>query len=109
MEADLTFLKTSLVAGSGLYNDRRRTPSQSMNDPSPRLFRFGVFEADPATGELRKAGQKIRLQDQPFRILLLLLEHPGEVVSRAELRQKIWGETHVDFEEGLNTAVRKLR
>src|SRR5687768_4222745 len=74
-----------------------------------RVIRFGTFEADPATGELRKAGRRIHLQEQPFRILLLLLEHPGEVVSRTELRERIWGETYVDFEEGLNTAVRKLR
>src|SRR4029077_6116709 len=59
--------------------------------------------------ELRKAGRKIRLQEQPFRILLLLLEHQGEVVSRDQLRERIWGETYVDFEEGLNTAIRKLR
>jgi DNA-binding winged helix-turn-helix (wHTH) protein len=73
------------------------------------LIRFGVFEADRTTGELRKAGRRIRLQDQPFRILLLLLEHQGEVVWRDELRDRIWGETYVDFEEGLNTAVLKLR
>jgi DNA-binding winged helix-turn-helix (wHTH) protein len=82
---------------------------QPIHNPDHRLIRFGTFEADPATGELRKAGHKIRLQDQPFRILLLLLENPGEVVSPAERRMKIWGETYVDFEEGLNTAVRKLR
>ena len=75
----------------------------------PDLIRFGAFEADRATGELRKAGRRIHLQEQPFRILLLLLEQPGEVVSRAELQEKIWGATFVDFEEGLNTAVRKLR
>lgn len=74
-----------------------------------RAIRFGTFEANPATGELRKAGRRINLQDQPFRLLLLLLEHPGEVVTRNELREKLWGETYVDFEEGLNTAIRKLR
>ena len=82
-----------------------------MESPSPdkRVIRFGTFEADPATGELRKGERRINLQEQPFRLLLLLLEHPGEVVTRDELRGKLWGETFVDFEEGLNTAVRKLR
>ena len=74
---------------------------------SRRLIRFGTFEADPAASELRKAGRLITVQDQPFRLLMLLLEH-REVVTRDELRQKLWGETYVDFEEGLNTAVRKL-
>ena len=83
--------------------------AESMEGLNSNLIRFGVFEADRATGELRKAGRRIRLQEQPFRILLLLLEHQGEVVSRDELRERIWGETNVDFEEGLNTAVRKLR
>ena len=55
------------------------------------LIRFGVFEADRATGELRMPGRSIRLQEQPFRILLLLLEHQGEVVSRDELQARIWG------------------
>src|SRR3954449_3557479 len=82
---------------------------KSMDRSNPNVVRFGLFEADRATGELRKAGLRIHLQEQPFRLLLLLLEHHGEVVSRSELRQRIWGDTYVDFEEGLNTAVRKLR
>jgi DNA-binding winged helix-turn-helix (wHTH) protein len=80
-----------------------------MENRSRRLFRFGTFEADSATGELRRAGRPVGLQEQPFRLLLALLERPAEAVTRAELREKLWGETHVDFEEGLNTAVRKLR
>jgi Tol biopolymer transport system component/DNA-binding winged helix-turn-helix (wHTH) protein len=80
-----------------------------MENRSPRFFRFGTFEADSATGELRRAGRPVGLQEQPFRLLLALLERPAEIVTRAELREKLWGETHVDFEEGLNTAVRKLR
>jgi DNA-binding winged helix-turn-helix (wHTH) protein len=67
------------------------------------VIRFGTFEADPASGELRKGGRRINLQEQPFHLLMLLLVHPGEVVTREELRQKLWGETYVDFEEGLNT------
>ena len=77
--------------------------------PDKRVIRFGTFEADPAAGELRKGDRRINLQEQPFRLLLLLLEHPGELVTREELREKLWGETFVDFEEGLNTAIRKLR
>jgi eukaryotic-like serine/threonine-protein kinase len=80
-----------------------------MNDFGRQVIRFGTFEADPAAGELRKGGRPINLQDQPFRLLMFLLEHPGEAVTRAELRERIWGDVHVDFEEGLNTAVRKLR
>ncbi len=83
--------------------------SGTMENRSRRLFRFGTFEADPCTGELRRAGRPVSLQEQPFRLLLALLERPAEIVTRAELREKLWGETHVDFEEGLNTAVRKLR
>ena len=71
--------------------------------------RFGTFEADPASGELRRAGRVVSLQDQPFRLLLLLTERPGELVTRDEIRRRLWGEIQVDFEEGLNTAVRKLR
>jgi TolB-like protein len=73
-------------------------------------IRFGVFEADFRAGEIRKRGVKIRLQEQPLQILQLLLQHPGEVVTREELRQKIWpGDTFVDFEQGLYNAVKRLR
>jgi TolB-like protein/DNA-binding winged helix-turn-helix (wHTH) protein/Tfp pilus assembly protein PilF len=75
-----------------------------------RKARFGVFEADVRTGELRKHGVKIKLQDQPFRILALLLERPGEVVTRDELQLKLWpADTFVDFDTGLNTAIKRLR
>ncbi len=75
-----------------------------------RLLRFGVFEADLAAGELRKNGARIRLQDQPFQVLATLLENPGRVVTRDELRQKIWpADTFVDFDHSLNTAVNKIR
>ena len=86
-----------------------RSHSGTMENRSRRLFRFGTFEADSVTGELRRAGRPVGLQEQPFRLLLALLDRPAEIVTRAELREKLWGETHVDFEEGLNTAVRKLR
>lgn len=78
--------------------------------PAARNVRFGAFEVDLRAGELRKNGVRIRLQEQPFQILALLLEHPGEVVTRDELRQKLWpGDTFVDFDHSLNTAVNKIR
>lgn len=74
------------------------------------IYRFGVFELDLRTAELRKSGVKLRLQDQPYQVLLNLLEHPGEIVSREELRSALWNEdTFVDFETGLNTAIKRLR
>jgi Tol biopolymer transport system component/DNA-binding winged helix-turn-helix (wHTH) protein len=77
---------------------------------SPTLLKFGPFELHSQSGELQKNGIRIRLSGQPLRILLLLLERPGEVVTREELRQQIWGDgTFVDFESGLNAAVNKLR
>jgi cholera toxin transcriptional activator len=75
-----------------------------------RIARFGPFELDLRAAELRKNGRKLRLQEQPFQILALLLEHAGELVTREELRQKLWpADTFVDFDHGLNTAVNKLR
>jgi TolB-like protein/DNA-binding winged helix-turn-helix (wHTH) protein/Flp pilus assembly protein TadD len=77
---------------------------------SPRMVRFGVFEVDLRAGELRKQGSKIKLQEQPFQILSLLLEHPGEVVTREEIQKKLWPvDTFVDFEHSLNAAVKRLR
>jgi TolB-like protein/DNA-binding winged helix-turn-helix (wHTH) protein len=74
------------------------------------VVRFGVFEADLRAGELRKRGVKVKLQEQPFQILQILLEHVGEVVTREQVRQKIWpAETFVDFDHGLNNAIRRLR
>lgn len=80
------------------------------NNGPAYVVHFGVFELDLRTGELRKSGVRIRLQEQPFQILAMLLERPGEVVSRDELRNKLWAEeTFVDFDHGLNTAVQRLR
>jgi TolB-like protein/DNA-binding winged helix-turn-helix (wHTH) protein len=71
---------------------------------------FGVFELDPRAGELRKKGVKIRLQGQPVDILVMLLQHPGEIVTREELQRKLWpADTFVDFEQGLNNAMKRLR
>jgi DNA-binding winged helix-turn-helix (wHTH) protein len=74
------------------------------------VCRFGVFELDSRAAELRKNGAKLRLQEQPYQILLKLIEHHGEIVSREELRSTLWHEdTFVDFETGLNTAIKRLR
>lgn len=76
----------------------------------PSVVRFGVFEADRKTGELRKHGSKVRLSGQPFEILTLLLERPGEVVTREELRAKLWPDnTFVDFDHSVHAAINKLR
>lgn len=75
-----------------------------------RRVRFGAFEADLHSGELRKHGLKIKLQDQPFQVLALLLERSGDMVTREELRHKLWpAEAFVDFDVGLNTAIKRLR
>jgi Tol biopolymer transport system component/DNA-binding winged helix-turn-helix (wHTH) protein len=75
-----------------------------------RVLRFGAFELDLRAGELRKQGVRTRLQEQPLQVLLLLLARPGEVVTREELREKLWpADTFVDFEHGLNAAVKRLR
>jgi serine/threonine protein kinase len=86
-----------------------------LNRPEPamakgHLIRFGVFEVNLQTGELRKHGLRIKLREQPFQILSLLLEHPGHVVTRQELQKKLWAaDTFVDFDRGLNRAVNQLR
>src|SRR6201984_3354221 len=77
---------------------------------SNRIARFGVFELDLNTGELRKGGVKLRLQGQPVQVLTLLLERAGDVVTREELREKLWAsDTFVDFDHSLNTAINKVR
>ncbi len=77
---------------------------------SARVVRFGIFELDAESGELRRHGLKVRLPDQAFQILRLLLARPGEVVTREELLQQLWtSDTFVDFDVGLNSAIRKLR
>ena len=77
---------------------------------SPRNVRFGVFEADMDAGELRKHGLRLKLSEQPFQILTMLLARPGEIVSRELLRERLWpSDTFVDFDHGLNNAVMRLR
>lgn len=77
---------------------------------TPSIARFGTFEVDLRAGELRKQGKRLKLQDQPFQVLVALLQQPGDVVTREELRSQIWSEdTFVDFDNSLNTAINKLR
>src|SRR5207244_7864296 len=83
-----------------------KTSSSSILPP----LRFGVFELDPRAGELRKKGMKIRLQGQPVDILAMLLQRPGEIITREELQKKLWpADTFVDFGQGLNNAMKRLR
>ena len=77
---------------------------------SARIVRFGVFEVDLRTRELRKNGLKIKLQEQPFQVLAMLLQRPGDVVTREELQKAVWpADTFVDFDRGLNKAINKIR
>ena len=77
--------------------------------PSPRLVRFETFEVDLRAGELRKAGVRVKLPGQPFQVLAILLESPGEVVTREELEKRLWPDTFVDVDHNLNTAINKIR
>src|ERR1700687_5541441 len=77
---------------------------------SRSIQRFGVFEVDVRAGEVRKQGVRIKLQEQPFHVLTILLQRPNEVVTREELRVQLWqSDTFVDFDNGLNTSINKLR
>src|SRR5262245_57276298 len=83
---------------------------ESVRPGGHRVIQFGGFEVDLRAGELRKQGARIRLQEQPLQILEILLENRGEVVTREELRQRIWSvNTFVDFDHGLNNAIKRLR
>src|ERR1035438_1455629 len=78
--------------------------------PTPRIVRFGAFEADLNSGEVRSEGRPVKLQGKPFRLLAFLLERPGTVVTREELHAALWPNgTFVDFEYGVNTAIKKIR
>lgn len=81
-----------------------------MSSNGSRMIRFGHFEVDQRAGELRRNGVRVKLQEQPFQILALLLERSGEVVTREELQGRLWpADTFVDFDHSLNAAVRRLR
>ncbi len=74
------------------------------------IYRFGAFELAAGAGELRKNGLRLKLQDQPIRLLILLLENAGEVVTRDQIQKRLWADdVHVDYENAINSAVRKLR
>src|SRR6202142_2173739 len=82
-----------------------------MTDTQPvRRYRFGAFEADASTGELRRQGIRIKLNAQPFQVLLLLLARPGQLLTREEISRELWPDgTFVDFEHGVNSAVNRIR
>jgi cholera toxin transcriptional activator len=85
-------------------------PKQMSPPSSDGIYRFGVYEVDLTSGELRKSGIRLRLPDQAFRVLVAMLERPSEVVTREDLRLKLWPDgTFVDFDHGLNTIINKLR
>src|SRR6059036_3892980 len=82
----------------------------ALESRSSRVLRFGTFEVDLRAGELRRQGVRIKLQEQPFHVLAVLLQRPGEVVTREQLRSENWSaDTFVDFDNSLNTAINKLR
>ena len=92
--------------------DGRPINGERMSDRgfSAVVVRFDIFQVDLRAGELRKEGRVVKLQEQPFRVLSLLLSRPGELVTRDELRQNLWpADTFVDFDHGLNSAVARLR
>ena len=85
-------------------------PASSMTGIKASRYKFGLFEANSGSGELFRNGQKLRLQEQPFQVLIALLEKPTEVITRDELRERLWpSDTFVDFDHSLNTAINKLR
>jgi cholera toxin transcriptional activator len=80
------------------------------NHPETPVLRFGIFEIDASAGELRKNGVRVKLQEQPFQVLVMLLEAQGSVVTREEISARLWGsDTFVDFDQSLNTAINKIR
>jgi DNA-binding winged helix-turn-helix (wHTH) protein/tetratricopeptide (TPR) repeat protein len=97
-------------ANTGTFRELESKRMEGSSPQAPHIIRFGVFEVDLRAGELRKNGAKIRMQEQPFQILAMMLERQSEVVTREELRQKLWpADTFVDFEHGVNSAVARLR
>ena len=85
--------------------------AEEMTEPGPpSRYRFGVFEADASTGELRRQGIRVKLNAQPFQVLLMLLDRPGEVLTREEISRTLWSDgTFVDYDHGVNSAVNRIR
>lgn len=96
-----------MPAGDSWFSlDWRLIPEQTTD----RVFQFGAFEAREGAGELRKRGIRVKLHSQPFRVLVMLLEKPSEIVTRKQIQERLWGsDTFVDFDHGLNTAVNRIR
>ena len=103
-------MRSVVAEGRGRYRWKiARTASDGRTRTPESALRFGNFEVDLRSGELRKAGVKLKLGGQPFEVLTILLEHPGEVVTRDELQKRLWPETFVDVDHNLNTAINKIR
>src|SRR6201987_1780486 len=96
------------MTASPLLNRKKASP-MAETQSRPRIVRFDAFEADVQTGELRKDGVRLKFSGQPFQVLAILLERPGDVVTREELQKRLWPDTFVDVERNLNTAVNKIR
>lgn len=90
--------------------DFNSSKAMSFQSQLPQVLRFGVFEVNLRAGELRKSGVKLKIQEQPFQVLCMLLEHPGELVTREDLRHRLWSaDTFVDFDHSVNAAIKRLR
>src|SRR5579862_1606678 len=111
MSKIIAYFKPTRASELSMNSGTQELPDSVTQQSGPKgLVQFGVFELNMQTGELRKSGVRIRLQGKPFQILQALLERPGEVVTREELRKRLWpADTFVDFESGLNTAANRLR
>jgi len=97
------------VEGAGAFTGLAYT-GFAMAEQGTRRYRFGVFEADAATGELRRQGIRIKINAQPFQVLCLLLERPGELLTRDEIARELWPDgTFVDYEHGVNSAINRIR
>jgi Tol biopolymer transport system component/DNA-binding winged helix-turn-helix (wHTH) protein len=109
-ESTLTEVLSARYKGEVYQLDSFMPVSAEHQEKTAARYRFGLFEADSGSGELRKSGVRLRLQAQPFRVLLSLLERPSELVTREEIQQRLWGtDTIVDFDHSLGTAINKLR
>jgi len=101
--------KNRILRGCGIHSTLSMTEPDDQSRPS-RRYRFGIFEADAATGELRRKGIRIKLNAQPFQVLIMFLERPGELLTREEISRELWPDgTFVDYEHGVNSAVNRLR
>src|SRR5271155_1102853 len=107
---NLTYSSSSPTEVLWIVPHIRYTDPDMTDARPPRRYRFGVFEADSTTGELRRKGVRIKLHSQPFQVLFMLLERPGEMLTREEICRELWpGGTFGDYEHGVNSAVNRLR